>query len=125
MPADPLRSRWNYASFRLSMSLSLREYAESSKRSLRAIAVAAGVDTGDIYKIADGQVGWTAETADRIMTATDGKVTPNDLLKTRKEFLAEQERIEREARRKRVGEAGKRKAPKRPFAQSKAESEAA
>ena len=74
------------------MSLSLREYAKRFKRSLRAIAVAADVDTGDIYAIADGKAGWTAETAARIQKATDGHVTPNDLLEVRQGFLAKEEK---------------------------------
>lgn len=88
-------SRWKYASMSLSMSLSLREYAERFNRTLRAIALAADVDTGDIYAIADGKAGWTGDTAARIQKATDGHVTPNDLLKVRQAYLAEQERKKR------------------------------
>lgn len=84
------------------MSRSLREYAKEFNRSLRAIARAADVDGGDIYAIADGKVGWTAETAARIQKATDGHVTPNDLLKVREAYLAEQERKARERRKGRA-----------------------
>lgn len=87
--------RWKYASMSLSMSLSLREYAARFNRTLRAIALAADVDTGDIYAIADGKAGWTGDTAARIQKATDGHVTANDLLRVRQTYLAEQERIKR------------------------------
>lgn len=104
MPAEGLPSRWNYASYVASMSRSLREYATEFKRSLRAIALAADVDTGDIYAIADGKAGWTADTAARIQKATDGHVTPNDLLKVRQAYLAEEERRSRARKgRKRAG----------------------
>lgn len=69
------------------MSRTLLEYAEHSKRSLYAIAVAAKVDTGSIYAIAEGSRGWRPETADRIMLATDGEVTPFDLLRVRLAWL--------------------------------------
>jgi len=82
------------------MSLSLREYAKRFNRSLSAIAKAADVDRGDIYAIADGKAGWTGETAERIEKATDGHVTPNDLLAVRKAYKEEQERAARAKRRK-------------------------
>lgn len=99
MPAGHLKVRWNYASITDSMSLSLREYAERFNRTLRAIALAADVDTGDIYAIADGKAGWTGDTAARIQKATDGHVTPNDLLKVRQAYQAEQERKARARKR--------------------------
>lgn len=71
------------------MSLTLRQYAEKSKRSLYAIAQAAGVDSGDIYDIADGKKGVRPETAAKIRLATDGEVTEFDLLRQRLSYLEE------------------------------------
>jgi len=83
-----------------SMSLSLREYAKRFNRSLRAIAAAADVDSGDIYAIADGRAGWTSDTAAKIKRATDGWVTPTDLLKVREAFQAQQAKASRRAQKK-------------------------
>jgi hypothetical protein len=88
------------------MSRSLREYSDESKRSLYEIARSAGVDTGDIYDIADGKKGVRPETAAKIRIATEGEVTEFDLLRARLAYL--------EANPK---EAGKKKAG-RPFVES-------
>lgn len=69
------------------MSRSLREYARERKRTLYEIAKAAGVDSGDIYLIADGRKGCRPDTAAKIRLATDGEVTEFDLLRTRLAYL--------------------------------------
>ena len=91
------------------MSRTLREYAEQSKRSLYEIAQAAGVDSGDIYLIADGKKGCRPETAEKIRLATDGAITEFDLLRVRLAWLASPEGQAEKAR-KRAAAQKKRRA---------------
>lgn len=69
------------------MSRTLLEYAAESKRSLYEIAKAAGVDSGDIYAIAEGKRGVRPKTAAKIRLATNGEVTEFDLLRVRLAYL--------------------------------------
>lgn len=95
-----------------SMSRTLLEYAAESKRSLYEIAKAAGVDSGDIYAIAEGKRGVRPKTAAKIRIATDGQVTEFDLLRVRLAYLAEHPEEDKEAGKKKAG---------RPFAVSLAD----
>lgn len=104
------------------MSRSLLEYCEGANVTVAKVARDADLDPKWLYKVAKGERGFSPETADAIEKATQGVVTANDLTKVRMAWLAANG--DKRAPKK-AGEAGKRKAPKRPFAQSKAESEAA
>lgn len=106
------------------MSRTLLEYASESKRSLYEIAKAAGVDSGDIYAIAEGKKGVRPETAAKIRIATDGQVTEFDLLRARLAWLQTDEgKAEQAAKAKRRPQkqgVGK-KANRRPFRASAGE----
>jgi DNA-binding transcriptional regulator YdaS (Cro superfamily) len=79
--------------------MTLTEYLKQHpNETLAGLATRLGLHRGHLHKIATGERGWNSETALAIQNGTDGLVTPNDLARTRRLFLAREKREQRTRR---------------------------
>lgn len=69
--------------------MTLNEYVKQTQgETIAGLASKLGMHRGHLHKIATGERGWNSDTALAIEDGTHGLVTPNDLARTRRVFLA-------------------------------------
>lgn len=78
--------------------MTIAEYLKQHPhKTLASLAAEIGLHRGHLHKIATGERGWTSKTAIDIQNGTDGLVTPNDLARTRRAYLAKAAKPKRSA----------------------------
>jgi DNA-binding transcriptional regulator YdaS (Cro superfamily) len=82
--------------------MTLTEYlSKHPTQTIASLAAKMDMHRGHLHKIATGERGFNSKTAQTILSATNGLVTPNDLMRTRSAYLA------KTTRRKRVASGGR------------------
>lgn len=72
--------------------MDIDKYCREHSQTVAGLAAKIGLHRGHLHKIATGERGFTSKTALAIERATGGKVTANDLMRTRRTYLAKQAR---------------------------------